>query len=190
MISYLSGDIIFRGDHFIILDVNSVGYKVFVSGQTLATLPKNKGSIKLFCHLYVREDAMDLYGFFTLPQLNLFETLIGISGIGPKAAVQLASIGSVEDFKKAILEKNEKFFAGIHGIGKKKVQKIILELTGKIEQMEDMRGAKQEKDKEVIDALTHLGFSRQQAKEALAQIPQDTANIEEKIRQALKAARR
>lgn len=189
MISYLSGAIITRTDAFIILDVNGVGYKVFVSGRTLEKIPENGQDVKLFCHLHIRENTMDLYGFLSHEELDLFEMIGDISGVGPKASLQIASIGSLHDFKKAIAAQDERFFAGIHGIGRKKIQKIILELTGKIEKLEGGKKGESDEDREVMDALINLGFPRQRAREALSQIPKSAKTTEEKVRAALKIVR-
>jgi holliday junction DNA helicase RuvA len=191
MISYLAGTIIAKQDSFIILNVSGVGYKVFVSEKTLDSISKNEQEVELFCHLHVRENTLDLYGFTSMPELELFEMVGDISGVGPKASLQISSIGSVEDFQKAITQRDERFFAGVHGIGKKKVQKIILELTGKIETLGagSARKTVSDEDQEVIDALIALGFPRAKAREALSQIPADLKATEERVRASLKVVR-
>ena len=132
---------------------------------------------------------MDLYGFSSHEELDLFGMIGDISGVGPKASLQIASIGSLHDFKKAIAAQDERFFAGIHGIGRKKIQKIILELTGKIEKLEGGKKGESDEDREVMDALINLGFPRQRAREALSQIPKSAKTTEEKVRAALKIVR-
>lgn len=188
MISYLNGTVVIKKENFVVLDVAGVGYKVFASQRTLNEIAEEEKDCNLFCHLHVREDVMDLYGFLTFEELELFEIITSISGVGPKAGLQLASIGSFKDFKKAIVSRDEKFFAGIHGIGMKKIQKIILELTGKIERLDEVKYGSPE-DEEVVGALVNLGFPRQRAREALSQIPKEAKTTEQKVRAALKIVR-
>ncbi|MCH8986616.1 Holliday junction branch migration protein RuvA [Patescibacteria group bacterium] len=189
MISYLSGEVIIKKDSFIILDVQGVGYKVFISERTFDKIPDIGQNSKLFCHLHVRENMLDLYGFSSIEELELFEIIGDISGIGPKAALQIAAIGSLEDFRKAIAARDERFFAGVHGIGKKRVQTIILELTGKLEKFDGAQKPPSDEDQEVIDALVALGFPRAKAREALLQVPKNLKTAEERVRSALKAIR-
>ncbi len=183
MISYLQGKIILKKEKFIILDVNNVGYKVLLSQKTFLSLPKNNQDFKFFCYLNVRENALDLYGFLSFEELELFETLNNISGVGPKIALEISSLGPLEKLKKAIEEKNEKVFEGIPGIGRKRAQAIILELSGKFREITQ---SKNQKVDEAEDALISLGFPRQKAKEALSKVTEDIKDTEQKIKEALK----
>ena len=184
MISYLEGKIILKKDKFIILEVAQIGYKVFLSRQSLLKLPEIGNPIKVFCFQNVKEDALDLYGFLTYDELDFFEVLMDIRGVGPKSALDIAALGSLEKIKDRILKQDEKIFAGIPGIGAKKAMTIILELTGKIRMINaaKLKGSKDPAE----DALTQLGFSSQQAKEALAQVPPSIKDMEERIKTALK----
>ena len=185
MISYLNGKIILKKDKFIIVEVDNIGYKVFLSRNTLSNLPENADNLKLFCFHNIKEDASDLYGFLTYDELDFFEVLMDIRGVGPKAALEIASLGSLDKIKDRILAQDEKIFAGIPGIGAKKAMTIILELTGKIKLLS---GAKSKESADPTeDALVQLGFSRQQAKDALSKVPPGTKNLEEKIKLALKS---
>lgn len=184
MIAFLSGNIILKKEKFIIIEVGGIGYKVFVSSKTASNLPEIGGNIKLFCFQNVKEDALDLYGFLTVDALDFFEVLMEIRGVGPKSALDIAALGSLEKIKDRILKQDEKIFAGIPGIGAKKAMTIILELTGKIKMIS---AAKLKGSKDLAeDALTQLGFSSQQAKEALSQVPKDIKDMEERVRLALK----
>ena len=183
MISYLQGNVIFKRDKFIIVEVAGIGYKVFLSRKTLSTLPEIGAVIKLFCFHNVKEDASDLYGFLTYDELDFFEVLMDIHGVGPKAALEISVLGPLEKIKDRILAQDEKIFSGIPGIGLKKAQTIILELTGKIKVLS---GEKKGSADPAEDALTQLGFSRQQAKEALKQVPSTVKDMEERIKAALK----
>ncbi len=184
MISYLQGKIILKKDKFIILEVNNIGYKVFVSRATLYKLPEIGENLKFFCFQNVKEEALDLYGFFTYDELDFFEILTVIRGVGPKAALEISALGSLDKIKDRILMQDEKIFEGIPGIGAKKAMTIILELTGKIKMLSGSK-SKGPTD-EAEDALSQLGFSRQQAKDALRQIPANIKKTEERVRQALK----
>lgn len=183
MISYLNGKIILKKEKFVILEVGQIGYKVFLSRKTASTLPEIETAIKVFCFQNVKEDALDLYGFLTYDELDFFEVLMDIRGVGPKAALEIASLGSLSKIKDSVLKQDEKIFAGIPGIGSKKAMTIILELTGKIKLLD---GQKKSAADPAEDALTQLGFSHQQAKEALIRIDPKVKDMEERIRLALK----
>ncbi len=180
MISYLNGKIILKRGKFIILEVGGIGYKVFLSSQSMLKLPEIGSDIKLFCFQNVKEDTLDLYGFMTYDELDFFETLMDIRGVGPKSALDIASLGSLEKIKDRILAGDVKIFQGIPGIGTKKAMTIILELTGKINAMPKSKGPQDEAE----TALIALGFSKQQAKGALEGVSAKTT--EERIKIALK----
>ncbi len=184
MIAFLDGKVILKKDKFIILEVGGIGYKVFLSRKTALNLPEIGSPIKLFCFQNVKEDALDLYGFLTYEELDFFEVLMEIRGVGPKSALDIAALGSLEKIKSRILAQDEKIFEGIPGIGTKKAMTIILELTGKIKMLS---GAKSKGAADPAeDALTQLGFSRQQAKEALENVPNDIKDMEGRVKYALK----
>ena len=180
MISYLDGKIILKRDKFIILEVNNVGYKVFLNRQALVTLPEIGENLKLFTYQNVKEEALDLYGFATYEGLEFFETLMDIRGVGPKSALDISALGSLEKIKDRILKQDEKIFEGIPGIGEKKAMTIILELTGKIKMLGQKKGSADVAE----DTLMQLGFSRQQAKDALSKV--SSKDPEERVKQGLK----
>lgn len=181
MIVFLEGKIILRKDKFIILEVNNIGYKVFLSQHNLFKLPEIGANIKLFTYQNVKEEALDLYGFFAYEDLEFFETLMDIRGVGPKAALEISAVGPLDKIKDKILKQDENVFAGIPGIGSKKAMTIILELTGKIK----MLGAKKESADEAENALVQLGFTKQQAKEALT-TASPSLKTEDRVKLALK----
>ena len=183
MISFLKGKIIFKKEKFIILEVNGVGYKVFLSKKTFSKLPETDKDLKIFCYLNVRENSLDLYGFLDSKELEFFEILEAIRGVGPKAALEISSLGPLEKIKQRILDQDEKLFEGISGIGRKKAMTIILELSGKIKNLYQNNQVYVD---EAEDALVSLGFSRQKAKESLKKIPENIKITEEKVKQALK----
>lgn len=184
MIAFLDGKIILKKAKFIILEVNNIGYKVFLSRQTLITLPGIGGDIKLFTYQNVKEEALDLYGFLNYEGLEFFETLMEIRGVGPKSALDISALGSLDKIKDRILKQDEKVFEGIPGIGPKKAMTIILELTGKIKML-GSSSAKASAD-EAENALVQLGFTKQQAKDALSRVPSNVKDSEGRIKLALK----
>ncbi len=185
MISYLHGKIILKRDKCIIVEVGGIGYKVFLSGQSLLNLPEIGADIKLFCFQNVREDALDLYGFSTYDQLDFFEVLMEIRGVGPKSALDISALGSLEKIKDRILKGDVKIFENVPGIGTKKAMTIILELTGKIKMLDSVKS--KGSGGEAENALVQLGFSKQQAQEALKNVPPEIKDMEEKIKYALKS---
>lgn len=190
MIGSLYGKLEEQGVNYVILNVGDVGYKIFVSRDTLTNLPKTENSSKLFTYLYVRENELDLYGFLTRGELAMFELLIGISGIGPKGALSILSVASPKDLRIAILSGNDKLLTKVSGIGKKTAQKIILELKEKVEEfrIEGGEGMPEELEQrqDAIDALVALGYLQRDAREALSHIPKEVMDIEERVKEALK----
>lgn len=182
MISYLQGKLILKKEKFIILDVNDIGYKIFLSKKSILKLPEIGQNLKLFCFQDVKETALDLYGFFNYEDLEFFEVLNDIRGIGPKAAIEISSLGPLDALKDKIINQDETIFQTIPGIGQKKAMSIILELTGKIK---DMSKQKKPSGDEVEDTLVGLGFPKQKAREAISKIPKDVKDLQEKIKMAL-----
>jgi len=182
MIASLSGKIELKTDKFVILDVNGVGYKVHCSPPTLKETDKET---KLFIHLYHRENLLDLYGFLTAQELEFFEMLISISGIGPKAGLAVLSIASLKDLKTSIASGQVGLLTKVSGIGKKTAERVILELKNRIL----VSGSDVQRlvsDDEAIDALVSLGYSRHQASEALKKVPIKVKEVENRVKEALK----
>lgn len=184
MISHLSGTILHKNESNITLDVNGVGYKIFVTGTTLESL---KGiSAELWTHLAVRENAQDLYGFPTREELEFFELLISISGIGPKTALGILNVATLETLKQAVLHGNTAHLIKVGGIGKKNAEKIVLELSGKLGDFEGKDGGELREEEDVLEALTSLGYSQREARDAIQSVAKDTTGTSEKVKQALK----
>lgn len=184
MIAFINGKVAFRGENFAVVEVAGIGYKVFCSPNVLNKISEG-GKVKLLTHLYLREGVMDLYGFLNTEERELFKILLGISGIGPKAALSITSIGSGEQLKRAISAGDQKFFAGVKGLGKKKIQKIILELTGKFKEVRKLEQAAVRED-EALKALVALGFSSSIARAVLSQVPGEVKGTQERVKEALK----
>src|SRR3989338_2952272 len=126
MISIIEGTIEFKAQQSVVVKtVSGVGYKIFAPEETLHKIPEKGASVKLWTHLYVREDALELYGFIHFAELELFETLIGISGIGPKGALGVLGIAPVDTLKKAIATGDTSYLTRVSGIGRKTAEKIV-----------------------------------------------------------------
>lgn len=185
MISYLEGKIVLKREKFIILNTQGVGFKVFLTSKNLEKMGEGQ-EIKIFCFLDARERAIELYGFLTYQELELFESLKSISGVGSKVALKISSLGSLKEIKEDIEERKTEVFEDIPGVGKKRAQKIILELTGEIEKKFGKKDSKEPQEEEAVQALVNLGFAKKRAKKALSEIPEGIKSKEEKIKEALK----
>ncbi len=185
MIAMLSGKIELITARFVVLDVSGVGYKVYCGSNTLKRIGEKGQEGKLFVHLYPRENLLDLYGFLTFEELEFFEQLISVSGIGPKAGLSVMALASVKNLKKAIASGQKNLLTKVSGIGQKTAERIILELKSKIfAPVSDIKELSA--DSEAIDALVSLGYSGQQAREAIKKIAANIKGTEEKIKEALK----
>lgn len=184
MIGLIKGTIELNTEKYVIIDVNGIGYKVYISGNTFKTLPTKGEKVKLFTHLHVREDAMELYGFLSIKELEFFELLISISGIGPKGALNILNVASVDTLKRAIVNEESSILTKVSGIGKKTAEKIILELKNKVG--DEFLGEKVSADSEAIDALIGLGYQLREAREILKKVPKEVDGVENRVREALK----
>jgi Holliday junction DNA helicase RuvA len=188
MISYLKGKVVLFRWGLIILDVNGVGYKVCVNPQINIknNIIDTKEDVELFVYENIREDTDDLYGFLTYQELELFEKLISVNGVGPKAGINIMSSGKPEAIISAILSDNLGFFTAVSGIGKKAAAKIILELKSKIGGGTDIELGQFDQSNDVIDALEALGYKKQELTTILSKIPKEIVATEDKIRWCLK----
>ncbi|MGE5577086.1 MAG: Holliday junction branch migration protein RuvA [Syntrophothermus sp.] len=141
MIARLKGTLVHQAEDFVIIDVSGVGYRVYIPGSTRDRLPGLGQEACIFTHTYVREDAILLYGFATWEERQLFEVLIGVSGIGPKVALSILSSMEAEEFRRAVAFADEAVLTNINGIGKKTAQRLILELKDKLGAIGSTRGA-------------------------------------------------
>jgi len=192
MIGSINGKIIFKNDKFLIVETAGVGYKINVPPDTLSKLPapdqssgQNETSflVSFWIHTHVREDALDLYGFLKREELEFFEMLINVSGIGPKGALSILGIASIETLKKAIGTGDTAYLTKISGIGRKTAGKIVIELKDKIET--GKIGVSLQGELDALEALKSLGYSQGEAREALKKVSA-TADINGKVREALK----
>lgn len=190
MIGTLRGRLEATGDNYVVIDVGGVGYRVHVPTTVLDNLGEPGSSVSLYTHLHVRENELSLYGCATSDELALFEQLLTVSGIGPRAALALLSALSPDTLRLAIARGEVEVLTQVPGIGKRTAERIILDLKGKI----DLAGLEPEAlpaltpiDHEVIAALTTLGYSAAEAKAALRHVPAEVETLEERITAALRA---
>lgn len=186
MIGHLKGEVIFKEGNYIILDVKGVGYKVLGSHGVLAKSHKGS-SLSLFIYTHVREDNISLFGFLDASDLKLFENLIGVSGIGPKTAMNIFSVGNKDEITSAIISADTSFFKGVPRLGQKNAQKIIIELKNKLGGSElDLTGVDLSGSEDIVVALKGFGFTSKEIYEAIKSVKKDGQKIEETIKLALK----
>ena len=171
-----------------VINVGGVGFEVFMPTTVLSALGTPGSDVKVFTHLHVREDNLALFGFQSAEDLWLFETLIGVSGLGPRLALAMLSSLSAEQITMAIATGSSDMLVMVPGIGKKVATRIILELKEKIGAGWIATPAAQiaRENTDVVAALTSLGYSAAEATKAVATLPADTPlDLEEKIKLAL-----
>lgn len=199
MFYYLTGELVHVGENLAVIDCGGVGFRLTVSATTLSLLPRTTGEgniVRLYTHLAVREDALDLYGFYTKEELNLFRMLTNISGIGPKVAISVLSLLTPDALAEAVASQNVKLISRAPGVGMKTAQRIVLELSGKLAPIvspatgvnvgTQSSASMSSSMSEALDALVVLGYSRQEAQKAIRAVP-DAAekSTEELIKAAL-----
>lgn len=186
MIARLQGRVAARGKDYLIVEVNGLGFQVLVPAPVLAAAQVGE-PVALFTHLHVRENELTLYGCGSEEELTLFEQLLSVSGVGPKAALALLSAMSPESLRLAIGQEHPELLARVPGIGKKTAEKIVFDLKDKmaVEAVPEGLVALTEADAEVIDALTSLGYSIVEAQRAVQSVPPEVTEVEERLRLAL-----
>jgi len=183
MIGSIKGKIVLKTDKYLIVETSGVGYKISVSPDTLSNTKKTEEEIFLWIHTHVREDAFDLYGFLDREELEFFEMLINVSGIGPKGALSILGITSIETLRKAISIGDTSYLTKISGIGRKTAEKIVIELRDKVGK--ELEGSSLQVELDALEALKSLGYSAIEAREALKKVSPNT-NTNTKIKEALK----
>ena len=189
MISYLEGKIEYLGDKFVILNTGGIGYKVNIVPKLLNSLSEDKPVVKLFIHsrLNMREGTFDLYGFEDREGLELFHLLVSVSGIGPKNALNIMSSVEPKHLNAAVVNNDPDYLKKISGLGPKTAQRLIMELQNKVDYLEigDMKGMDLGQEGEATEALLTLGYTLNQAKEALKEDAKGKT-LEQRVREALK----
>ena len=187
MISFLEGTIEYLGDKYVVLNTGGIGYRVILSPRVLNTVAKSEGKIKLHIHsqMNMREGTFDMYGFDKKADLDLFHLLTTVSGIGPKGAQNILSAVEPLHLKAAVVNQDADYLKKVSTLGPKVIQRLILELKGKVEHIEgEIEGIDLSQDGQATEALLVLGYSASQAKEALKDTKAET--LQERVREALK----
>jgi holliday junction DNA helicase RuvA len=175
MIEYLKGSLIKSAPDFAVIEVNGIGYRLSVPLSTYEKLPRVGEEALILTHLYVREDELTLYGFFSEDERELFQMLLGVSRIGPKVALGVLGGMAVPSFKSSVVAGDVDLISTIHGIGRKTAERLILELKDKITLLPRIReeagksGLREADDKvaDVMRALLSLGYRQTPAHKAL-----------------------
>ena len=192
MISYIRGELAAVQEQKAIVEAGGIGYGIYMSQQTLSMLPAVGEEVKIHTYLNVREDAMQLYGFLTGEDLQVFRLLIGVSGIGPKAGLNILSCLSPDELRFAVLAGDVKTISSAPGIGKKTAEKLILELKDKmsiedvLEQSKEIEATDTGMQAEAVQALTALGYGSAESLRAVKKVSVDCASVEDLLREALK----
>ena len=182
MIGYLKGKVVYVGANYITVETGGVGYKVFVSFKDFRNVSE---TVELFIYHNIREDASDLFGFASSSNLEVFELLLSVPGVGPKAAMSIVSSLGKEKIIQAIVEADQNLFKSIPGIGSKAAAKIIVELTNKVSKGEAGVGFLDKSD-ETVDALVALGLKKQEILPVLKDIPSDLIDTQDRVKYVLK----
>jgi holliday junction DNA helicase RuvA len=192
MIASVRGKLIFVGLDHAVLETGGVGFHIFAPRPVLGALGELGSEVLLYTYLHIREDLLQLYGFESPNQRHLFETLLAVSGIGPKVALSLLSSAAPDELRMAIASGDTARLSRVPGIGKKTAERLVLELKGKL----DLKGlpvsstatpAQTAANAELAEMLVSLGFSAAEAANAIAALPADAPpDLEERLRLALR----
>lgn len=185
MIASLKGLVMHIGDESLVLENAGIGYEVMAPTPVIAAV-KTGQTLSLHTHEYIRETSRELFGFADRDGLKLFQKLIGVSGVGPKTALLLLSIGTTDVVRKAIADGDLSRLTSVPGVGKKTAQKIVLELKGSLEHLDD----KLRTTDDVIEALVSLGYTRAEARDAVQTLPTTIVSTEDRMRAALQSLRK
>lgn len=201
MISFIKGYVAETTENSVILETDSIGYEIFMTGPAIEETSRMQDKIKIYTYFHVREDTMQLYGFLSRDDLEMFRLLLNVNGIGPKAAMGVLAAITADELRFAVLSDDVKTISRAPGIGKKTAQKLILELKDKLK-LEDAFEKKldhQEENlsladtslrdsrQEAVEALTALGYSSTNALRAVRQVSEETGeDVEAILKAALK----
>ncbi|MCI8342757.1 MAG: Holliday junction branch migration protein RuvA [Firmicutes bacterium] len=194
MIAYIQGSLEYIGNGFIIVETGGVGFRVFVSPAVVSLLPEIKNEVKIYTYMSVKEDGISLFGFTKMEEIELFNKLITVNGIGPKAAIGILGTMSVEDVIMAIASEDVASLTKVPGLGKKTAQRIIIDLKDKFKNEDFLRSinvsesgtVKEGCMAEAAEALMALGYSRSEAAKAISAVQKEGMNAEMLIKASLK----
>lgn len=197
MFAYIKGLLEMKSSNYIVVDINGLGYKIFMSQNNIESIGEINDIVKVFTYVKVREDDISIYGFKTQEELRMFELLIGVSGVGAKSALVMLSCIEPSEFAIAVISNNVKLLTQVPGIGTKSAQRIILELKDKLkaeqseldeEKLENtkLKSSKtNENVQEAISGLMVLGYSRKDIEKAFTHLIVDELSVEELIKKGL-----
>jgi Holliday junction DNA helicase RuvA len=187
MISKLDGKIVYVSEKFLVINVVGVGYKVSSTSDILTTA-KIDNDISLWIYTAVRENAIELYGFRNMDELSFFELLLDVSGIGPRSALGILGIAPIETLRRAIATGDTTYLNKVSGIGRKTAEKIIVELRDKFAMYKDdsLSDGEIRDEEDVLEALKSLGYSQNEARDALKKISNETKGANARIKEALR----
>lgn len=185
MISKITGHIAYADPRFLIIDVHGVGYKIFTTAGVLEK--QFTEEISFWTYLAVREDALVLYGFLTREELEFFELLITVSGIGPKTALGILNVANPATIRKAAITEDPSYLSKVSGISKKVAEKIVLELRNKFDDFNEEEAEHTPHESDSLEALKALGYSERDSREALKKVPKEITDTAECVKFALKA---
>lgn len=201
MISYVRGELAAIDAQKAVVDVGGVGYGIFMSQQSLSLLPQPGKEVKLYTYLNVKEDALQLFGFLTKDDLEIFKLVIGVSGIGPKGGLNILSCMSPDELRFAIMSGDAKAISAAPGIGKKTAEKLILELRDKVDIEDVLNNAAHGKEDEAqyhreetesgiqaeaVQALVALGYGNAESLRAVRKTSPECRTVEDILKEALK----
>lgn len=199
MISYIKGELTEVFEDTVVVETNGIGYNIRVPGSVLDRLPSVGSSVRIYTYLYVKEDAMNLFGFLSRDDLSVFKLLLNISGIGPKGALAILSTIGPDDLRFAVLSEDVKTISSAPGIGAKTAKRLIIELKDKLKLAEVFETALANKEKassendvlfarnEAVEALVALGYASAQAMKAVQQVENaEEKDSEQILKEALK----
>lgn len=185
MIGFLEGEVKSATAGSVLMLTGGIGYKVAVTKEALSLLRPGVRA-EIFTYLAVREDALDLYGFQTESELTFFELLLSVSGIGPKSALAIMDIASIETLRSAIASSNAGYLTTVSGIGKKTAEKIVFELKDKLGMLGKETPTLLRGDEEALEAMRSLGYSTAEARDVLRKVPRTVEGGSARLREALK----
>ena len=199
MISYIKGELTEVFEDTVVVETNGIGYNIRVPGSVLDRLPSVGSSVRIYTYLYVKEDAMNLFGFLSRDDLSVFKLLLNVSGIGPEGALAILSTIGPDDLRFAVLSEDVKTISSAPGIGAKTAKRLIIELKDKLKLAEVFETALANKEKassendvllaknEAVEALVALGYASAQAMKAVQQVENaEEKDSEQILKEALK----
>lgn len=185
MLSTIHGQITFVGPKTLTIELNGVGFEVFATARLLGQAKADQ-DVKLYVHLNVREDALELYGFLTSEERDFFRQLISISGVGPKSGLGVLSVANTSEIKQAVASGDATLLTRVSGIGRKTAERIVVELKEKMA-AEVLATVGTTGDGSILDALMQLGYSLNEAREAMQHVPPGAESIDERLKAALRS---